>query len=88
VNPGGRLDVTGDRGGAGDRFGTGEPRPGNRARAQTHSQESLGDGWPMLALKILPHRRRPVPMAQMGPGLRREDEEGDAAVIHLDASEH
>jgi len=42
----------------------------------------------MLALKILPHRRRPVPMAQMGPGLRREDEEGDAAVIHLDASEH
>jgi len=27
-------------------------------------------------------------MAQMGPGLRREDEEGDAAVIHLDASEH
>jgi hypothetical protein len=25
--------------------------------------------------KILPHRRRPVPMAEIGPGLRREDEE-------------
>jgi len=24
------------------------------------------------------HLRDPVPMAQMGPGLRREDEEGDA----------
>jgi len=27
-------------------------------------------------------------MAQMGPGLRREDEEGEAAVIHLNASEY
>jgi hypothetical protein len=28
--------------------------------------------------KIRPHRRRPVPMAELGPGLRREDEEGCA----------
>jgi len=27
-------------------------------------------------------------MADMGPGLRREDEEGDAAINHLNASEH
>ena len=26
--------------------------------------------------KILSHRRRPVPMAELGPGLRREDNEG------------
>jgi hypothetical protein len=29
-----------------------------------------------------------VPMAEMGPGLRREDEEGGAAVNHLSAPEH
>jgi hypothetical protein len=42
----------------------------------------------MLTSKILSHRRRPVPMAQLAPGLRREDEEGDAAVNYLNASEH
>src|ERR1700730_444330 len=38
--------------------------------AQTHSKDSLGDGGPMLTSKIPSHRRRPVPMAEMGPGLR------------------
>jgi len=37
--------------------------------------------------KILSHRRRPVPIAEMGPGLRREDAGGDAA-LNLNASEH
>ncbi len=30
----------------------------------------------MLTSKIVSHRRRPVPMAKLGPGLRRDDEEG------------
>jgi hypothetical protein len=54
----------------------------------THSQDSSGDGVPTLTSKIPSHRRRPVPMAQMDPGLRREDEEGDAAVNRLNAPEH
>jgi hypothetical protein len=33
----------------------------------------LVDSGPMLPPIILPHRRRPVPMAEMDPGLRRED---------------
>jgi hypothetical protein len=32
----------------------------------------------MLSSKISSHRRRPVPMAAMDPGLRREDEKEDA----------
>ena len=42
---------------------------------QTHSEDSPGDGGPMFASKILSHRRRPVPMAGLDPGLRREDNE-------------
>jgi magnesium-transporting ATPase (P-type) len=38
--------------------------------------------------KAPPHRRRPVPIAEMGPGLRREVKGGDAALNHLNASEH
>jgi hypothetical protein len=30
--------------------------------------------------KILSHRRRPVPMTEMDPGLRREDE--DTGALH------
>jgi hypothetical protein len=41
----------------------------------------------MLTSKILSHRRRPVLTSEMGPGLRREDEEGDATVKHLYAPE-
>jgi hypothetical protein len=54
----------------------------------------------MLPLKIPPHRRRPVPVTEMDPGLRREKAGGDAALIqpyrvvgfwtlnHLIGSEH
>jgi alkanesulfonate monooxygenase SsuD/methylene tetrahydromethanopterin reductase-like flavin-dependent oxidoreductase (luciferase family) len=34
-------------------------------------------GWPQI---ILSYRRRPVSKAEVGPGLRREDEEDDAGV--------
>jgi hypothetical protein len=30
--------------------------------------------------KPLPHRRRPVPMAEIDPGFRREDEEGGRGI--------
>ena len=55
---------------------------------QTHSEDSIGDGGPMLTSKILPHRRRPVPMAELGPGLRPEDEEGGIVLNHPNASKH
>ena len=55
---------------------------------QTHSKDLRGDGGPIFTAKILPHRRRPVPMADLGPGLRREDEEGRIAMDHPNASEH
>ena len=35
----------------------------------------LGPRFANTAPKILSHRRRPVPISNMGPGLRREDEE-------------
>jgi hypothetical protein len=57
--------------------------------------ERLGS---LLPPKILSHRRRPVPMTEMGPGLShgtspwadgpREDAGGDAALNHLNASEY
>jgi hypothetical protein len=46
-----------------------------RASAVTHSKDSRGDGRSTLAAKISSHRRRPVPLAAMDPGLRREDKE-------------
>jgi hypothetical protein len=54
----------------------------------------------MLTSKILSHRPtgpafgrpenrlRPVPMAKLGPGLRREDKEGSIILNHPNASEH
>jgi len=42
----------------------------------------------MLTSKILLHRRRPVPTAELDPGLRREDEEGGIAMNHPNASKH
>jgi hypothetical protein len=43
---------------------------------------------PMLQGKTSSHRRRPVSTAEIGPGLRREIKGGDAALNHLNASEH
>src|SRR5690242_10388334 len=43
---------------------------------QIHSDGPLVDGGPMVSPKTPPHRRRPVPIAEMGPGLRRENEKG------------
>jgi RimJ/RimL family protein N-acetyltransferase len=63
---------------------------------QTLSEDSTGDAGPMLTSKIRPHRPpgpafgrpedrlRPVPMAELGPGLRREDKEGSIAPNHPD----
>src|SRR5216684_5894920 len=34
----------------------------------SHKLDSVGYGGPMVTSKIPPHRRRPVPMAHMGPG--------------------
>jgi hypothetical protein len=42
----------------------------------------------MRTSKILSHRRRPVPMAELGPGLRREDKEEGIALNHPNASKH
>src|ERR1700719_2889594 len=50
---------------------------------QTHSEDSLGG--PMLRSIILSHQRRPVPMAELGPGLRREDK-GGIPLNYLNAS--
>jgi hypothetical protein len=36
----------------------------------------------MLTSKILSHRRRPVPMAELDPGLRREDWDGGIALVY------
>jgi hypothetical protein len=63
--------------------------PNSHCTLASYSHDSLGDGGPMLTSKILSHRPtgprvarpedrlRPVPMAELGPGLRREDKEGD-----------
>jgi hypothetical protein len=56
------------------------------ASVQTHSEDSIGDGGPMRTSKILSHRRRPVPRAELGPGLRREDKEESIALNHPNAS--
>jgi hypothetical protein len=48
---------------------------GGHESVQIHSEDSLGKSRPRLTSKFLPHRRRPVPMPHMGPGLppgRRE----------------
>ena len=58
------------------------------ASVQIHSEDSLGKGRPRLTSKIQSHRRRPVPMAEMGPGLRREDEDGRIALNYPYASKH
>jgi len=42
----------------------------------------------MLTSKILSHRRRPVPMGGLDPGLRREDEEGGVALHNPNAPKH
>jgi hypothetical protein len=58
------------------------------ASVQIHSEDSLGKSRPKLTSKFLPHRRRPVPMPHMGPGLRREDENRRIAVNEPYESEH
>jgi len=44
--------------------------------ARHHDQKIRLATWTNAHIKILSHRRRPVPMAELGPGLRREDKEG------------
>jgi hypothetical protein len=58
------------------------------ASVQIHSEESLGKSRPRLTSKFLPHRRRPVPMPHMGPGLSREDENRHILVNEPYESEH
>ena len=41
----------------------------------------------MFAAKKLSHRRKPVPMAEMDPGFRREDEDGRVAFYRPNDSE-
>jgi 3-hydroxyisobutyrate dehydrogenase-like beta-hydroxyacid dehydrogenase len=50
----------------GQRFLTGQRAL--ELQASAHTLDSVGYGGPMVTSKILPHRRNPVPMAQMGPG--------------------
>jgi RimJ/RimL family protein N-acetyltransferase len=64
------------------------PRRLQPPSVQTLSEDSTGDAGPMLTSKILPHRRRPVPMEELGPGLRRKDKEGSIAPNHPDAPTH
>jgi hypothetical protein len=58
------------------------------SNVQIHSEDSLGKSRPRLTPKFLPHRRRPVPMPHMGPGLRREDQNRRIAVNEPYESEH
>jgi len=53
-----------------------------RPRFQTHSEDLIGRSGPTLTSEILSHRRRPVPRAEMGPGLHREDEDERIALNH------
>ena len=56
----------------------------------------IGRQWTDAAIKNLSHRRSlplaenrgPVPMAEMGPGFRREDEDGRIVLNRLYASKH
>jgi hypothetical protein len=41
------------------------------------SENASGDCKAIVTSKFLSHRRRPVPMPNLGPGLRREDKAGD-----------
>src|SRR6266446_2332401 len=50
----------------GQRFLTGQRAL--ELQASAHTLDSVGYGGPMVTSKILPHRRNPVPIAQMGPG--------------------
>src|ERR1700674_5876385 len=52
----------------------------SRASVQTHSEDSIGDGGAMLTSKTLSHRRRPVPMAELGPGLPPGRQRGGIAL--------
>jgi hypothetical protein len=46
------------------------------------------DGGPMRTSKILSSRRRAGPMAELGPGLRREDKEESIVLNHPNESKH
>ena len=62
--------------------------PGLPTSAVSHSQDALGDGGSTPTPIISSHRRRPVPMAAMDPGLRREDKTVDIMVNLPTHSEH
>jgi hypothetical protein len=59
-----------------------------KTSALTHSDDLLERGGSRLALAASSHRRRPVPMAVMDPGLRPEDNKGRSGVSLLNESEH
>jgi hypothetical protein len=77
-------------GGADRTITGGKIRPGFRRQLVFRSIQTIHWSTPdqLDHQKTPSHRRRPVPIADMGPGLRREDEEGDAALNHLNAPEH
>ena len=50
------------------------------ASVQNHSNDSAKNGGATLVPTTSSHRRRPVPMADMDPGLRREDDRRGAGV--------